>query len=357
MKTQILKNKMVILLTAALFILPGLVSAKGDFSKPTKKEFEINKNALLRLNCEFTDVKAYNWDKNIISIEVTVTVDASSQSKAEDKFDKVLIEMSGTKSEVTLTTGLKKGYFDKNNDNNIDIEVIIYYPADVSLNIDNEFSSCFFEDIDGSVDLDLSFGNFEARNLTSTELNLEVEFGQINVKRFQAGKVEVAYGGFTADVAGALKLDSEFSNNEVELVDHLELETAYDKNYFGTITAAFINSEFSSVRMDQLKKHLELTVAYGSFNLKSISSTFEKIHINSEFTGVDLYFDSPLNFAFKASADMGSIDYPKDLAKITFIEKEMMEMNLEGYFGNAKGQSPKLILEVENASANINIKK
>lgn len=356
MKTQILNSRITIILIAILFILPGFASAKGDFSKPTKKEFQINKNALLKLNCEFTDVKAYNWDKDLISIEVTVTVDANSQSKADDKFEKVVIEMSGTKNEVSLTTGLKSGYFGKSNNNSIDIEVIIYYPAHIGLSIDNEFGSSFFEDIDGAVNVGISYGNFEARNLQSSELDLDAEFGQIKVKRFQAGKVEVAYGGFTADVVGALKLDSEFSSNEIESVDHLELETAYDKNYLGNTNTAFINSEFSSVRIDHLEKHLESNVAYGSFKLKSVGESFEKIQISSEFTSVDLYFSSPLNFAFKASADMGSIDYPKDMAKITFLEKEMMELNIEGYFGNAKGQSPKLILEMENASANINIK-
>lgn len=356
MKTQIFKNRIMTILLASLFVLPGLVSAKGDYSKPTKKEFEVNKNALLELDCEFTDVKAYNWDKDVISIEVTVTVDAKSESDADDKFEKVLIEMSGTKSAVSLRTGLNKGYFGKNKNNSIDIEVIIYYPSHINLDLDNEFGSSFFEDIDGKVNVDISYGNFEARNLINSELDLEAEFGQIKVKRFQSGKVEVAYGGFIADIAGALKLNSAFSSNEVESVDHMELETAYDKNYFGSVSTAFVNSEFSSVRIDYLEKHLELSVAYGSFKLKSISETFEKIQINSEFTSVDLYFKTPLNFAFKLSAEMGDIDYPKDLAKITFLEKEMMELNLEGYFGNAKGQSPKLILEVENASANINIK-
>ena len=356
MKTQILINRMIMLLIAGLISLPSLSFAKGDFSKPTKKEFKINKNALLRLNCEFTDIKAYQWDKDMISMEVTVTVDAKNQSKADDKFEKVLIEMTGSNTEVGLTTGLKKGYFGNNNNNNIDIEVIIYYPSHISLNIDNEFGSTFFEDIDGSVRVDISYGNFEAQNLTNTEIDIEAEFGQIEVKRFQAGKVDVAYGGFTTDFAGALNLESAFSNNEIETVDHLQLETAYDKNYIGHATTAFINSEFSSVRIDHLEKSLDLSIAYGGFKLKSIAEAFENIKISSEFTSVDLYFSSPLNFAFKASAEMGSINYPKDLATITFIEKEMLELDLEGYFGNAKGQSPKLNITVENASADINLK-
>lgn len=355
MKTKNTIHLVLSMFMLVLFLLPISLLAKGDFSKPTKKEFNIDKGAKLSLNCEFTGIKAYNWDKDVISIEVTVTVDAKNQSKADDKFERVIVEMSGNSSLVELRTGLGSGYFNNKNNNSIDIDVLIYYPSHISLELDNEFGSSFFENIEGPVDVDVSYGNFEANNLSSDQLDLEAEFGQINVKRFQAGKVKVAYGGFTAQVAAVIKLDSEFSSNEIETVSQLDLETAYDKNFFGEVSVVFAESEFSSIRIDQLEKHIELNIDYGSIKIRDIASDFDKININSEFTGVDLYFKSPANFAFKASSEMGNINYPKDLAKITYLEKEMMELDIEGYFGNAKGQSPKLILSMENATANIKI--
>ena len=52
---------------------------------------------------------------------------------------------------------------------------------------------------------------------------------------------------------------------------------------------------------------------------------------------------------------MGDFNYPKNLAHITMLEKEMFELTLKGYFGEAKGMSPKLILNLSNASATIRI--
>lgn len=355
MKTKTTIHRTLSIFMLVLFLLPVSLMAKGDFSKPTKKEFKINKGAKLALNCEFTGIKAYNWDKDVISIEVTVTVDAKNQSKADDKFERVIVEMSGNSNLVELSTGLGSGYFNNKNNNSIDIDVLIYYPAHINLELDNEFGSSFFENIDGAVNADIAYGNFEATNLSSDQLDLHAEFGQINVKRFQSGKVKVAYGGFTAQVAAVIKLDSEFSSNEIETVSQLDLETAYDKNYFGEVSVVFAESEFSSIRIDELKKHIELDIDYGSIKIRDIASDFDMINISSEFTGVDLYFKSPANFAFKASSEMGNIKYPQELAKITYLEKEMMELDIEGYFGNAKGQAPKLILSMENATANIKI--
>ncbi len=355
MKTKTTILSTLSIFTLVLFLLPTSIMAKGDFSKPSKKEFEINKGAKLLMNCEFTEIKAYNWDKDVISIEVTVTVDARNESKAQDKFERVLVEMSGSSSLVELRTGLGNGYFNNKNNNSIDIDVLIYYPSHINLELENEFGTSFFEDIDGTVDAEVAYGNFEANNLSSDQLDLQAEFGQINVNRFQAGKVKVAYGGFTAQVAAVIDLNSEFSSNEIETVSQLELETAYDKNYFGEADVIFAESEFSSIRIDQLNKHIELDIDYGSIKIRDIASGFDMINIKSEFTGVDLYFKSPANFAFKASSEMGGINYPNELAKITYLEKEMMELDIEGYFGNAKGQSPKVILSMQNATANIKI--
>jgi hypothetical protein len=355
MKTQTFFSAITATLLIGILALPSALFAKGDFSKPIKKEFNINKNATLNIDCEFTDIKAFNWNKDVISVEVTVTVDAGSEKQAASRFEKVNVILDGTPSLVNLKTSLNNDYFGGNN-NNVDIDVVIYYPAHIQLILNNEFGHCVFQDIEGKATIEMEYGNFDAQNLTSTELDIDMEFGQIKVGRFQGGKIEVSYGGFTTQVAGILTLDSEFSGNEIDHVDHLEMETSYDKNSFGTIRKAIVVSEFSSNKIDLLQKYLDMRISYGSLNVKQIENAFEMITINSEFSGVDLTFTNPANFAFKASIEMGNFNYAKDIAKITLLEKEMFDLELEGYFGQAKGQTPKLIVNISNANANINFK-
>lgn len=331
-------------------------ASKGDYTKPYKKEFNINKGATLLINSEFTDIKAYNWEKDVISIEVTVSVDARNEDKANDKFRKVTVDMSGSSNLVSLTTGFNNN-FSNNGNNHLDIEAIIYYPSHIQLDLENEFGSCVFENIDGTAQIEMSYGDFDAQNLNHGDLDIEMEFGTARVQKFQAGKVEVSYGGFEAQYVGMLNLNSEFSAIDIEEINQIEVETSYDKFYVGNCNVAFVDSEFSGLRIDEIEKSLDMEISYGSFNLKSIKPDFDMIHIDSEFTGITLYFEQPLNFAFKADADMGDFKYPQELASITYIDKEMMELSLKGYFGNAKGEAPKLIISLENANASVKIKE
>lgn len=353
MNTNILKTAILVFISAIL-ISPAFSAKRSDYNKPINKEFKINQGALLSINCEFTDIKAINWDKDVISIEVNITVDAKNEDKAQDRFERVNVDIQGDASKVSIYTSLDNSYFGNQN-NNIDIEVLIYYPEHIQLDLDNEFGNSIFEDISGSVNAEVAYGNFIADQLTSTELDLDAEFGKIEVNRFQGGSVEVAYGGFTAEVAGVLKLNSEFSSNDIDQVERLELKSAYDKVYLGQVNTALIEQEFSSLRIEKLKKQLLLETAYGSLKLNEIAPNFEMITIESEFTGITLRFAKDPSFAFKVSAEMGDFNYPKELARITMLEKEMFELDLEGYFGNAKGENPKLVLDIENATANIKV--
>lgn len=355
MKTRLLITSILSFTLALLFSTNVQSKTKGDFTKPYKKEFSINKGATLKVNSEFTDIKAYNWNKDVISIEVTVSLDAKNESKAEDRFNKIIVDMNGSSDLVTLTTGFKSN-ISNNGNNHIEIEALIYYPSHIQLDLDSEFGSCLFENIDGIVNAKLAYGDFDVQKLNHNELDVDVEFGKFRAQKFQAGKIEVAYGGFECQYVGVLNLDSEFSSVEIEEVNQIELETAYDKIFIGNCDVAFIESEFSGIRIDEISKSLELDIAYGNFNLKSINTDFDRIKIKSEFTGFTLYFNEPLNFAFKAEAEMGDFNYPKSLAKVTYLEKEMMELSIEGYFGNAKGQEPKLIINLENGSATVKTK-
>jgi len=353
-----MKTNHFISIISIAFILSFALGASAkseEYSNTYNTQYDVQKGVQLKINCEFTDIKAYNWDKDVISIEVNVSVDAKNQDQAQKRLQLISVDMDGNPSEVKLRTNLEKNYFGHNHDNNIDIEVIIYYPSYTNIDLENDFGNCLFEDIDGKVSVEMSYGNFSAQDLTQTDLDLEAEFGKIDVNRFQGGKVEVSYGGFTAEVVGAIRLTSEFSSNDINMADHLELNTSYDKDYLGTITTTFVDSEFSNIKIDKLTKHLRLETAYGSFRLNEISPDFELIDISSEFTGIKLAFLPPLSFSFEANVEMGNFKYPKELAHITYIDKEMMELNIKGYFGESKENNSEVILNIENATASINV--
>jgi len=70
-------------------------NAKEEYKKNIKESFDISKDAKLVLKNKFGKIHCENWDKNSISIEVEITVDASNQEKANKYFEKINVDIKG----------------------------------------------------------------------------------------------------------------------------------------------------------------------------------------------------------------------------------------------------------------------
>ena len=107
MKT-IYKFLPVLLLIFILF--QGKASAYDESSKVIKKEYTVNPDAQVLLENKFGQIHCNNWDKNMVSIEIRITVGASSPEKAQKLLDLVTIVSEGTPSNVQIRTVFGKDF-------------------------------------------------------------------------------------------------------------------------------------------------------------------------------------------------------------------------------------------------------
>ncbi len=352
-----IKNKLRIAsLSLVIMLLGSSTVLATEYTKTSSKSFDVKSGALLDLNTEFGDIKAYNWDKQKISIEATITVSASSQSKADERFRRIQLEINGDKNIVSVLSKIESGFFNKNG-NNISIDFIIYYPSDIRLKMNLDFGSAFFEDIKGATDIEVSYGSFNANNLSSVNNEIQISFGKLQVATVEAGNIEIEYGGCEIEESKTLDLRTSFSGNvNIEKVGKLLLKSAYDKVSIGEANEISGGVEFTSFTLQRINTSLDMKAAYGGFKVYSINPNFKLIDLRSEFCGLKLYVDANSNFTFYADVELGSFDYPKEKVTITNFQKDVTELMMEGYFGTKEKAKGNMRLSVEHASATINLK-
>ena len=351
-----IKNKFKTLGTVLILLLFMSNGFATEYTKTTSKSFDVKSGALLDIKAEFGEIKAHNWDKQKISIEVTISVDAYSQSKADDRFEKIELEINGTKDLVSIISQIESGFFNKSS-NKINIDFLIYYPSNCRLKLNLEFGSAFFENIDGSTDIDVEYGSFNANRLSSAENQIEISFGKFQVKEITTADIDVDYGGCEIEQAKTLNLHTSFSGNvNIEKVDDLILKSAYDKVSIGEAKNVSGSVQFTSFTIQSILENLKMKTAYGSFKVYSIASDFELIDLKSEFCSLKLYVDPTSSFTFYTDVELGSFKYPKEKVTITNFQKDVTDLMMEGYFGSKEKTKGHMRLSVDNASANINIK-
>lgn len=352
-----IKNKLKILGLSIIMLLFMSTNGFGtEYTKTTSKSFDVKPGVLLDIRTEFTEIKAHNWDKQKVSIEATITVNASSQSKANDRFERIKLEFDGSKDLVTIISSIESSFFGKSS-NSISIDFLIYYPADSRLKLNMEFGSAFFENVKGKTDIDIEYGSFNANNLSNNDNQIEISFGSFQVSKLAEADIEIDYGGCEIEEVNILNLRTSFSGNvNIEKVGDLKLKSAYDKVSIGEAGSIVGSTEFTSFKLDRLENSLNMKSAYGSFKVYYIAPDFELIDLKSEFCSLKLYVDENSNFTFYTDVELGSFNYPKSKVTITNYQKDFTDLTVEGYFGSKEKAKGIMRLSVDNASANINIK-
>ena len=251
------------------------VRKKSEFTRTYEKSYAISNHALLILKHQFSNVEIINWNKNEVSITVDITVTAKTENRANEIFDKIIFDSDKSSNKVTVETYLK-GNNNCSNSENFSIEVTIYAPATISLDSEIEFGNFTLDTVNGACNLEIQFGNVEAKKLTNTDNEISIEYGNFEVDELACKQFSVSFGNLEAEKVLFLE----------------ELDISYGN--------AIID------RLDEACRDVEIDISFGSLELSLPSSGNYDMNIDSSFGDVDLSRD--LNLISKEK-DMFSASY------------------------------------------------
>ncbi|HMC85317.1 MAG TPA: hypothetical protein VKI61_07320, partial [Chitinophagaceae bacterium] len=170
------------ILTVALLLLTStwLFAADGpevEKQKSYTKSYPLGSNEKVNINNQFGEVKIITWGKSEVKVDVSVTVKASSDERAQSILDNINIEDSKSGDGVSFKTHIGKqdwnnGEKRNNNNNNgqsMEINYEVSMPAANPLDLQNSFGKTIVPDMTGPVEVASKFGELEAGNLSNAK--------------------------------------------------------------------------------------------------------------------------------------------------------------------------------------------
>ncbi len=348
MKTIKLSLALITMLAFSFQVMAG----KEEFKKTISKTFDINSDATLALKNKFGTIHCENWDKNTIAIEVEISVEAHSQEKANKYFDRIDVNISGSRDKVSVTTDFDDKLFNKNNDD-ISVDFMIHMPATVSIEVDHKFGDLILPDIKGSSMIELGYGSMKANRLEGTENELEIKFSEGYVGFIKNSEIELKYGELEIDEAGNLSAESKFSELNIGKVDVLTLESGYDDDFIGSVRDLDVEGDFSDVEVRSLSQRLIADFDYGELKVKEIGSNFEVVELYNSFSGASLGFHQDASFRLSATVKMGDLSYPSSRARLNEVELSFTSSKYEGVVGDSDNPNAKVIIDSKNSGTHI----
>ena len=98
-------------LSVVLSLVAGAVFAAPaqDFEKKIVDQFAIASDGEVEIINRYGKVELETWDENEVKIEVTIIVEAKSQGKADEVFERIKVNFSNTSSLVRASTDIASG--------------------------------------------------------------------------------------------------------------------------------------------------------------------------------------------------------------------------------------------------------
>ena len=329
--------------------------AKEEYTRKISKSFDVNKDATLSVTNKFGKIHCENWDKNTIAIEVTITVEASSQEKANKYFDNIDILISGNSSLVTATTSFDDNVFSKNN-HEISIDYMISMPRTINLEIDNKFGDIIIDEVLGSGNIELGYGSIKCKKLAGDNNELEIKFSEGFIGYIKSAALELKYSELEIDEANDMTVESKFSELRIGKIDVLTLESGYDDDFIGYVRDLDIDASFSDIEVRSLAQRLFADFDYGELKVKQVAKDFTLIEIENSFSDASIGFHSEASFRMIATVKMGDLSYPRDKARLTVVDLSFTSNKYEGVIGDNPDTSSKVIIESKNSDVTLNFR-
>jgi len=281
---------------------------------------------------KFGEVRITNKGGNEITIDVLVTVEASSENKAIGLLDKISVSMQKNGKTVYAKTTIENNF---SSQRRFSIDYVVNVPADKNLEISNKYGNTIVNQLFANGQFDIQYGNLTANELKApgtNNMNVRLAYGKASIETANDLRLDLQYSGITVGKMKDLLLQSKYSSLDLEEGGSIRIDSKYDKYNFGKVISVLATTKYTQVRIEKLAKSLKIEAGYGSIRVNEISADFESVSVTNAYGQISLGLGKA-SYSVDASCEYCGISYPESNFKGNKM-KERNTQTINGKVGN-----------------------
>lgn len=338
------------LLIAVCLFYSSISYAQNAQHEILNKSFSpASKATELEISNNFGNITLATWDKNSISVKISLDVEGYDEKESQEILDKIDLKTNETSSTISIKTNLKSHSSSSFRKKSFKINYEINMPDGHPLSLNNEFGNIFMTDYSGKTTINLEYGNLTAGKLG--ELNLSHEFGKGEIESITNGLFNMEYvDAFSLTDATELELTAEFSKFEIDNLKEINFDIEYGKLLIGTVSDYNGSAEFTEISINKLYDNFKLDAEYasGTIEIKHISKDIKSFQLDTEFSKSEIKIEDGANLGFDTKHSFGKL---KTEGNNFNFSKKIKDMSDEAYSGTI-GDEPNKIKTTLKISTN-----
>lgn len=344
-------NKLWIMLLA----FPILVAAnpekkKWDYEKTKniRKEFNVNADALLRIQNKYGNLEVVSWSENRVVVEVTITVSGDKESRVVSRLDKIDVKFEANASEVSAKTILgdnSGNWFGKGENMSIQIDYKVKMPITNRADFSNDYGTISLNELKGRANISCDYGKVLLGSLHHAENSIHTDYSSNSVIEFMnAGTINADYSKLNVVKANRIKLDADYTETAFEKVGELNFSCDYGEIKVDDAGSVEGSGDYLNMRFGTIRNKLVVDADYGDIRVEELVKGFKTLSVTSDYAGMKIGLGSEVSFDFDVELSYGGFTYDGD--NINYVRK--IEKNTSKQFEGFVNQ--------QNSGSNLQIK-
>ena len=357
-----------IIITACLILLTfNSLSAQSESeTRSFIKTMPVSKETTLEISNKYGRIEITPWNKDSAYIRAEIKAYAKDRSKLSKMFDGISVNINDSKylvrAQTEFTSNINtlfesfKGMTNKiiQYDSHIEINYYINIPEYLNLKIDNKYGDVYMENNSGELRITISNGSFKAGSLGKNS-SINMVFCDANINSIVSGNIDASFSEVSIGACEDLSINSISSKYDIKKAGMIRGESKRDKFFIEDIGSLQFNAYFSDYKLNNLRKEVNLTTRYGSFNADLIDKDFESISLNSNLSDISLNFDQAASYNLDIRHLNAFLVLPNKNIKTE--KKALNEEKKEYMTTGTVGKSPgKAMVKIDATRGNIYLK-
>jgi hypothetical protein len=331
--------------------LPG----STEFTKTIKKNYKMAADGEVTLSNKYGKINLKTWDRNEVSIEVTITAKSRSESAANEIFKRIKIDFADgsdyVKAETTIEAQ-KSSWWGNESKGDFRIDYEVSMPNAASLDLSNKYGDAEIGAIGGGGIFSIKYGNFNVQSV-GKDTKIDLGYGNGTIGKTNNVEVNIKYSKIKLKEVANVNIESKFSKVYIDKADKIKSESRYDTYELGELKELSNQGKydhFEIERIDQVTSYSKYTdfkigelyidgefeLSYGGLTIESLKKGFHAISLDCSYTDCKIYLDDNTDFQLDAVTEYASINYPGD-TEVTIEKNKNNNHEVKGHRGGSGG--------------------
>jgi len=339
-----MKNTLKLLII--LFIIPLTISATEKRGKYTKnkvvnKEFNVNKDATLKVTNKYGNIEVVTWNENKIVIEVSITTTGNVEEKVQKRLDQINVEFRNNASNVSVKTIIERStsswkIWGNNNNVSMEINYLIKMPITNNVNLTNDYGAINLDKLEGTSNINCDYGSINIGELRNPENTINIDYTNNSYIDFiKDGKINADYSTLSVNRSGRTILNADYSHISFGMLVSLDYNCDYGSLKIENVGNIEGGSDYMHLTIGKLNGSGNFNIEYGSLNIKNISSEFKSLKVISSYSHLKFGIRNANSFNFNATLNYTGFKYDKNLFNFTKQVKNSTKKEYEGFYNTA----------------------